>query len=1762
MKVKVIAILIVLALLTAPVTVYYVTSGGDEGEESVSLSINGVTDGETVEGDVDLSFACSPRGGILHLLVDGQAVYIGSATAWTWDTALWDDGDHTLTAIYDVGDRSTRTTITVTVDNRGFSPPSVAITAPTAGLHAAVPGIIFTVEDLDGDLEEILLIIDGEPHVILPSNGTTYTWPVALDDGEHEVVLTASDGEGLEDDTSITFTLDSTPPALTLRPHGGWHRPPVTLRWTVEDAHDVVSTRLSVDGEEVPSGTEPRYVLDGDDGLHEVLLEATDAAGNVGTLTATIGLDATPPVATLDMVEGQVVGGVVTVTGNLSDGQAIARSWLLLDGDEEASALPFDLDTTLYAEGPHILILGCEDRAGNSAGETVNLTFDNTPPDVDLNLTDGAYLAGIVAVTGTAEDANGIDAASLRVDGDPVAGHLPFMLDTRHYPDGPHVIDWSVEDAAGNPASVSVGVRFDNTPPAVGLDLVEGEHVRGTLEIDGEAHDSEGVNRTYLLVDGEEVADTLPYDLDTTTLDDGPLAIRWGCEDVAGNVAETIVHVYVDNTPPDLEVIVPDGILRGAIPVVLDVEDNLELAWYGFIVDGETPEMAEGYLNTSAYDDGEHVIQARAVDAAGNERYVNLTLTFDNTPPTVSFLSPAGEYVRGIVDVTLDAEDEHGIAACTVALDGEHLLDGTNGTLDTAGLDDGGHELRATVEDVAGNVATCNITFTVDNTPPEIGDVEPENGSRVRGEVTISFDPADASPVVDTAILVAGVRESNGTSWTWNSTTHEDGWTDITLMAEDAAGNIGWCNLSVLVDNVEPPVVYVEWPVEGMALRGVFDLTINVTYDVNVTETRLRVDGEVIGTYDGLRTEFTVDTGNFSDGHHALNVTIEDEDANVNWTMVNLTFDNTPPDASWSRPYGERVWNVTLEVDASDATTSVEWIAILVNGTEIANGTADAATWPDGTPDGPYTIEAYVADRVGNVRHIARDVWLDLRPPAVGFVSPQNDSILRRTIQVWAVHEDHDIEEVHIYLNDETVADAYSWVWDTTGYDDGEYWLNLTAIDRYDNQTHLSLHLGVDNTPPEMGFLGPAGYYIGGMTDIEADVFDVYGVDRVAFLLDGVEVMNGTGQVWGWNTTTSPEGDHNVTIVGIDRAGNWNTTWRHWYVDNEPPEVSIGEPEEDAVVNGTVNITVDATDNVEVERVLVYVNTGLIAHLTAEPWATTWDTDGYADGNYTISAVALDPAGNTAIAVVNVTKGERREVVVTEPTVKVLSEYDLFGVERIVLTESRYQGTPVVSTLMPHGITPSIEWQCNAATDEWINYTSLSEFSSRIAISVWSSPERAIVVDDYSSALLAVPISVLLDAPVLVYGQTTDEALWRLGTVHADQILVVGNTPYNTKGVTVIPDDEAMEYALGAAHLAGENPAYIVVTNPDDLIDGDANTRYLSAFAGAYAAHYRGVVLEVTASSSGINQAVHDAYDLFDAYGLTAEYLCIVGDYKSVPHVYENHGFGSQPSDNRYADLDDNPTTIEVAVGRVFGKDLADMSYYLDRVVNYAEYLDTTTAPAAPAPLLVPGQWNNNAVIYMGWAAEFAEDSENHCREYMRNIGWFNTKDDTEVAHAMATAQLMADFALSNFIVINADHGMPTGTVTFSSSDLQDLNPSVAFGVSCSVGRTDGVDKDASLTYTFLEKGANAWLAPTRTAYGSFVQTYPYQPIAAPGLCYLYLRALIDDDLTSGEALMKAKNDLIQQADSNVNRGTNWQYVHYGDPGFNPYEPCNEGWWV
>jgi hypothetical protein len=89
--------------------------------------------------------------------------------------------------------------------------------------------------------------------------------------------------------------------------------------------------------------------------------------------------------------------------------------------------------------------------------------------------------------------------------------------------------------------------------------------------------------------------------------------------------------------------------------------------------------------------------------------------------------------------------------------------------------------------------------------------------------------------------------------------------------------------------------------------------------------------------------------------------------------------------------------------------------------------------------------------------------------------------------------------------------------------------------------------------------------------------------------------------------------------------------------DTTPPTVALTAPASGATVSGSVALAADAADNLGVAAVAFAVDGTTIATDTAAPYAAVWDADAAPAGPHTISARALDAAGNAAASAVTVT---------------------------------------------------------------------------------------------------------------------------------------------------------------------------------------------------------------------------------------------------------------------------------------------------------------------------------------------------------------------------------------------------------------------------------------------------------------------------------------------------------------------------------------------
>ena len=109
-------------------------------------------------------------------------------------------------------------------------------------------------------------------------------------------------------------------------------------------------------------------------------------------------------------------------------------------------------------------------------------------------------------------------------------------------------------------------------------------------------------------------------------------------------------------------------------------------------------------------------------------------------------------------------------------------------------------------------------------------------------------------------------------------------------------------------------------------------------------------------------------------------------------------------------------------------------------------------------------------------------------------------------------------------------------------------------------------------------------------------------------------------------------------------------------VDSAPPVVGFISPSNGTTVSGSVSVAVSATDDTAVTSVAVALDGSLVTSFVVPPYAFTWDTLALSDGTHSLSATAIDAAGNTATSTISITV--RNSFDNTAPSISVTSPSD------------------------------------------------------------------------------------------------------------------------------------------------------------------------------------------------------------------------------------------------------------------------------------------------------------------------------------------------------------------------------------------------------------------------------------------------------------------------------------------------------------------------
>jgi len=241
----------------------------------------------------------------------------------------------------------------------------------------------------------------------------------------------------------------------------------------------------------------------------------------------------------------------------------------------------------------------------------------------------------------------------------------------------------------------------------------------------------------------------------------------------------------------------------------------------------------------------------------------------------------------------------------------------------------------------------------------------------------------------------------------------------------------------------------------------------------------------------------------------------------------------------------------------------------------------------------------------------------------------------------------------------------------------------------------------VVGSPPEVQITSPTGGTVSGVVPVTVSATDDGTVTKVELFVDNVKHSEDLTVPYSFSVDmTTLSGDHTLKAVATDNeeqitesvlitvtvgGGGGGGT------DTMLPTVSITSPVNGATVSCVINVNVDATDNVGVDRVELYVGLVKKGTDTSVPYSFQLDTTAMS-GSRTLKAKALDAAGNSKEHSVTVTiatcgvcnpdenfcdipapGGGTPPVDTTSPTVTVTSPIENTAVMGIV---------PVIATVM------------------------------------------------------------------------------------------------------------------------------------------------------------------------------------------------------------------------------------------------------------------------------------------------------------------------------------------------------------------------------------------------------------------------------------------------------------------------------------------------
>lgn len=336
---------------------------------------------------------------------------------------------------------------------------------------------------------------------------------------------------------------------------------------------------------------------------------------------------------------------------------------------------------------------------------------------------------------------------------------------------------------------------------------------------------------------------------------------------------------------------------------------------------------------------------------------------------------------------------------------------------------------------------SLEITTPPDVEPPTIRIDEPANESYVAGLVNIVVFMHDqnfksAELTINNKCIASWTPENVSTgehSIFWDTTLFEypDGLYNITLSAEDKAGNDSEEKRIVTVDNTLP-TIRIDEPVEGSYLAGVVNIKVFIQED-NLDKVELTIDDTVVvsWTISGEHV-FNWNTTTSAEGVYFIKLNALDKAGNIGEKTIKVIVDNTAPTALIHAPTEGSYLKDEAFINVTGDDANFEKMELRI-GVVLAKSWTTSGDksflWNTGAySDGTYKVTLTVFDKANNSKEVFVTVALDNASPEIEAPTwtprePSTDEDVNVTVKVSDRQPGSGIQSVTLWYRNTTMDD-------------------------------------------------------------------------------------------------------------------------------------------------------------------------------------------------------------------------------------------------------------------------------------------------------------------------------------------------------------------------------------------------------------------------------------------------------------------------------------------------------------------------------------------------------------------------------------------------------------------------------------------------------------------------------------------------------------------------------------------------------------------